>query len=219
VLVTSRSFHEYTAMFALRDSDLSGRILDCSAGASDFAAVAAGRGARVVAADPAYALPRAALVDRIRADGEQGAGIAQQFPDRFTWRWYGDAVARDRMRQEALGRFATDVVARPQRYVAAQLPHLSFRDRCFDLAVCSHLLFTWADQLGLDWHHAALVELARVAREVRVFPTVRMGAGEPVPFWDELLTVLAAAGLSCELRRVDYEFQVGADQMLVVTGS
>jgi hypothetical protein len=78
------------------------------------------------------------------------------------------------------------------------------------------LLFTWADRLGLDWHRAALVELARVAREVRVFPTVMQGPGDPVPFWDTLLDDLARTGLRSELRHVPYEFQVGANQMLVV---
>jgi hypothetical protein len=97
------------------------------------------------------------------------------------------------------------------------LPDLPLASAEFDLAVCSHLLFTWADELGRDWHRAAIVELARVAREVRVYPTVMQGAGDPVPFWDALMTDLAGAGLRSELRDVGYRFQVGADRMLVVT--
>jgi hypothetical protein len=49
-----------------------------------------------------------------------------------------------------------------------------------------------------------------------VFPTVMQGPGEPVPFWDELMSTLADAGLRAELRRVPYEFQIGANTMLVV---
>jgi SAM-dependent methyltransferase len=219
VLVTSRSYDEYVAMFAISPTDLSGRVLDCSAGASDFVAVAAQRGTRVIAVDPSYALAKETLAEQSREHAEQGRKIAEQFPDRFTWTWYGEPANRDRMRQQALARFVTDRVVAPGRYVAGQLPQLPFVDRAFDLAVCSHLMFTWADELGRAWHAAAILELARVAREVRVFPTVMQGAGEPVPFWDGLMDDLAREGLRAGLRKADYEFQVGADQMLVVAAA
>jgi len=38
-----------------------------------------------------------------------------------------------------------------------------------------------------------------------------------VPFWDELMTQLRDDGTAVEIRRVDYEFQVGAQEMLVLT--
>jgi hypothetical protein len=219
VLVTSRAYDEYVAMFDLGPRELSGRLLDCSAGAAEFVAVAASAARHVVAADPAYALPRAVLAETARADLDRGHAIAGQFPDRFTWAWFGSPERRTVLRQRALARFVTDLVARPHRYVAAQLPQLPFRPATFDVAVCSHLLFTWADQLGRAWHASAITELARVAAEVRIFPTVLQGAGEPVPFWDELMGDLRDAGLEARLRPVGYEFQVGADQMLVVTSA
>ena len=216
MLVTSRSFDEYVAMFDLDPVVLSGSILDCSAGVAGFTAEAAHRGARAVAVDPAYALPRAELAQLGNADLGRGSAIADQYPDRFTFAWYGGPERRLSLRNRALAQFLLDLATQPARYVAGQLPQLPFRDGSFDLAVCSHLLFTWADQLGLDWHRAALLELARVATEVRVFPTVMQGPGDPVPFWDRLMTDLAQAGLRSELRQVPYEFQVGADRMLVV---
>ena len=113
--------------------------------------------------------------------------------------------------------FVLDFAEHSERYVAASLPSLPFDDGAFDLAVCSHLLFTWADELGYDWHLASLRELLRVAAQVRVFPTVLQGAGDPVPFWDRLMQQLRADGVVFETRRVDYEFQVGAREMLVLT--
>jgi SAM-dependent methyltransferase len=150
-----------------------------------------------------------------RRDAASGGAILGQHPDRFVWNWYGRPEQRERLRRDALARFLLDLDRSPGRYVAAALPRLPFRDGSFGLAVCSHLLFTWADQLGLEWHRAALRELTRVAVQVRVFPTVVQGAGEPVPFWDELMRVLADDGLVVAERRVDYEFQRGADRMLV----
>jgi hypothetical protein len=86
-----------------------------------------------------------------------------------------------------------------------------------DLALCSHLLFTWADRFDEHRHRAALTELARVARrEVRVYPLVVQGTGDPVPFLDGLRADLHAAGLPSTLQPVPYRFQRGADRMLVV---
>ena len=204
-------------MFDLGPAELSGVVLDCSAGLAGFTAEAGRRGTRAVAVDPAYALGRQELATLGSADLARGSAIAADHPDRFTYEWYGTPERRLSMRTRALAQFLPDLVMHAERYVAGQLPQLPFRDDAFDLALCSHLLFTWADQLGLDWHLAALVELTRVAQAVRVFPTVVQGAGDPVPFWDELMAELASAGLRTERRRVPYEFQVGANTMLVVT--
>jgi len=203
-------------MFGLDADSLPRRILDCSSGVSSFAVEAAACGSRVVAADPAYALGGQRLAELGRDDLARGSAIADAHPDRFTWDWYGARERRTTLRRTALARFLADYVAHPGRYVAGALPRLPFRDGAFDLAVCSHLLFTWAEELGRAWHREALIELARVAEEVRVFPTVVQGRGEPVPFWDELMSDLAEAGLRTEVRQVPYEFQVGANRMLVV---
>lgn len=214
--MTSRSYDEYVAMFDL-EPDLRARVLDCSGGVAGFTAEAARRGASVVAVDPAYGLRREELARLGHDDLERGSAIASQYPDRFTFDWYGNPERRRTLRKSALAQFLMDLATTPSHYVAGQLPQLPFGDSSFELAVCSHLLFTWADQLGLEWHRAALLELARVATEVRVFPTVMQGPGEPVPFWDELMSDLGTAGLHTERRRVPYEFQIGADTMLAVT--
>jgi hypothetical protein len=43
---------------------------------------------------------------------------------------------------------------------------------------------------------------------------VQQGAGEPVPYLQELLDDLRP--VRSEIRKVPYEFQVGADEMLVL---
>jgi SAM-dependent methyltransferase len=173
-------------------------------------------GIEAVAVDPAYELPGDRLADTARQGTRDGNAVFANFPDRFTWKWYGSVEAREQMRARALAEFLLDITSHRDRYVTGSLPTLPFEDAAFDLALCSHLLFTWADQLGHEWHAASLRELLRVAGEVRVFPTVMQGAGEPVPFLDELLEELRADGVRAELRQVDYEFQVGASTMLVL---
>jgi hypothetical protein len=218
MLVSSRSYDEYVAMFALTEADLSGSVLDCSAGAASFVTLARAKGTTAYALDPVYASPRDQLATAVREDLDRGSGIAEQHADRFVWDWYGSREARDRMRRAAGARFLAAITSCPQWFVAGELPRLPLRDGAVDLTLCSHLLFTWADQLGAEWHRAAVVELVRVSRrEVRIFPTVMQGRGEPVPFLPELLSALGEAGLVAVERPVPYRFQLTGNRMLVVS--
>jgi SAM-dependent methyltransferase len=197
-------------------TDLPGSVLDCCAGGAGFTAEAAARGVDAIAVDPAYELPAAELVDTVRRSLPATSGIIDEHAGSFTWNWYGSPDRKDEMRIEAADRFLQDVSIAPERYVAGSLPELPFDDRSFDLVLSSHLLFTWADKYDQDWHLAALRELVRVSRsEVRVFPLVQQGAGEPVDYLPELLDELAE--VTAEIRKVPYEFQVNADKMLVLT--
>ncbi len=217
MLVTSRSSTEYEAFFALTPADLAGTVLDCSAGASGFAAVVNSRGGRVIAVDPAYAAGVAGVLAESASGTSRGAAIVDDHEDRFVWSWYGSREARDELRAGARAAFEQDLRARTGGYVAGALPGLPLADDAVDLALCSHLLFTWSDVLDEHWHDAALTELLRVARQVRVFPLVVQGTGDAVPFLPRLLDRLRERGHRAEVVPVGYEFQRGADRMLVVT--
>lgn len=218
MLVTSRSYDEYTAMFGLTDDDLSGVVVDCAAGASSFTAQARERGQTALAVDPAYAAGLTDLAVAVRTSAGGGSAIIGEHPDRFIWDWYGTRERKDGLRAEAASRFLADVENHPTRYVAASLLQLPFRDHSADLLLCSHLLFTWSDQLDDVWHRQALTEMLRVCRQqIRIFPLVVQGTGEPVPFMGRLINEVDAPGLRIEMRPVPYEFQRGADTMLVIT--
>ena len=216
MLVTSRSYAEYEAMFDL--TELPESVLDCCAGGASFTAEAAARGVDAIAADPAYELEPAELVDTVRRSLPATSGIIDEHSGSFVWNWYGTPERKDQYRIEAADAFLQDVSVAPERYVAAGLPELPFGDRRFELVLCSHLLFTWADRYDRDWHLASLRELIRVSNhEVRIFPLVMLGAGDSVPYLPELLEALD--GVTWEIRKVPYEFQVGANEMLVLTRS
>ncbi len=213
VLVTSRSFEEYVAFFDLDDEALGGRILDCAAGASGFAATLAARGGQVTAVDSAYTdapvlLEQAALA---RADGD---AMIDSNDHRFVWDWYGCHEHRRTLRASALDAFTADFARSPGRYLPGRLAELPFIDGTFDLALCSHLLFTWSDVLDEQWHERALRELLRVATEVRVFPLVLKGTGAPVSFLPALVDALRGEGHTVDVVPVPYEFQVDTHDML-----
>jgi SAM-dependent methyltransferase len=215
LLITSRSAAEYRAMFGLTTAEeAAASMLDCCAGGSGFAAETA---ARVIAVDPAYALSRHDLAERVRAalhDGDQIIGAHAKY---FDWSWYGGPARRAGLRTAAARHFLDDFREYPGRYLAAALPNLPFAAGSFDLVLCSHLLFTWSDLLDAEWHGRALAELIRVARyEARVYPLVVQGTGQPVAFLDDLRAELRAAGHRSRIQRVPYRFQQNADQMLVI---
>lgn len=217
VMVTSRSFDEYVAFFALDPDTLPARIIDVSAGASGFTAEANRRGVCAIAVDPAYSLGNDQLTERVRADVERGRGMIADNTVRYTYDWYGSPERRTRLRSDALTDFLEDRAARPERYVRGALPELPFADDSADLALCSHLLFTWAGVFDEAWHDAALTELLRMAPEVRIFPFALRGAGDAIEFVPRVLDRLRRAGHGVEIRATAYEFQVDVKDVLVLT--
>ena len=213
-LVSARSFDEYRAMFALTDTELRGRVLDCPGGGASFTAAARERGTEAFAVDPVYASPPRELVARLDTELARGSAWATANAERYVWDHYGDPAGHARLRAESAAVFARDLAARPGHHVAAALPHLPFADGAFDLVLSSHLLFTYADRLDAGFHVAALLEMARVGAEVRVYPLVDQ-AGRALP--DLLAAVVAElrdASVQARVQDVPYEFQRGARSML-----
>src|SRR4029453_5858806 len=99
------------------------------------------------------------------------------------------------VRSIAGSRFVADLVGthRIGHYLAGALPDLPFRNRTFDLALCSHFLFLYSAAFDLAFHLAAMAELLRVADEVRVFPLLAMD-GMPSPHLEPLLAELRRMG-------------------------
>lgn len=216
-LISARSFEEYRAMFDLSDADLRGAILDCPGGGSDFTARTWSVGGRAVAADPVYAMDHATLAAHVVTETDRGSAHTAAGYDRYLWDFYGDLEGHRVMRVRSAGGFAADLLAHPERYVAASLPHLTFADAAFDLVLSSHFLFTYADRLDAEFHLEALLELHRVSRgQVRVFPLLDQGGHPLDELIDGLLRQLSTRDVTARLQQVPYEFQRGGNQMLVL---
>lgn len=99
------------------------------------------------------------------------------------------------------------------RYVDAKLPSLPFPNDDLDLALCSHFLFLYSQYLDDAFHRSSLLELCRVAKEVRVFPLLALG-GAISPHLDGSVEMLRSAGYHVSIQRVSYEFQRGAFEMM-----
>ncbi|MFJ7912481.1 hypothetical protein [Kitasatospora sp. NPDC096204] len=207
VLVTSRPLDEYCALFGLtraRLAALPGPLLDCPGGAAGLAAEARELGCRVIAVDPAYALPLPVVADRaLAARAAMAAAMAARphlYPSPRPYRSERYLRSWDRARRL----FAADSAAHPQRYVAAELPRLPFADGSFALTLSGHLLFAYPELFGPARQVAALVELVRVTAadgEVRVQP-LNDGYGRRCGHLDRLRYALGERRIASEVRRL-----------------
>lgn len=218
MLVSSRSLDEYRRMFTLTDADLAGRILDCPGGAASLTAEVNAAGGRAVACDPTYELP----VEQVRDTTLESLGRAYSYhqanPAEYVWTYFRDPDHYLESRTRSVELFAADRAAHPDNYLPAALPALPFTDQRFDLVLTSHLLFSYADRLDRAFHVASLLELARIGRDVRVFPLVPMGMTES-PDLAAVRAALTAAGLRTTVQPVDYEFQRGGNTMMSIVSS
>jgi hypothetical protein len=204
-------------MFALTPGDLQGKILDCAAGPASFNAELTAEGHEVTSCDPLYSFAAEEIRARIDATFEALVDNARVAYNEFIWRDIQSPEHLGEVRMAAMQRFLTDFSEGLEqgRYLAQALPHLDFHDDAFDLGLCSAFLFTYTEQLSLDFHVAAIEEMCRVASEARVFPLL-MGYGGPSPYLEPVMNRLRDRGYTAAIRKVSYEFQRRGDQMLAV---
>jgi len=219
VVPWGRSLDEYRAMFALSESDLQGRLLGCGDGPASFNAelAALGKSRRLVSIDPIYFFTGPEIATRVEQTYETIISQVKRNPDRYVWTYFKDPDALGAARLHAMKIFLNDYEAglAEGRYLFGALPKLSFRDREFDLCLCSHLLFLYSAQLSFEFHLASTLEMLRVAGEVRVFPLLDLDLQRSAHL-DPVLAELRAANFYAEIVNVPYEFQKGGGQMLRV---
>jgi SAM-dependent methyltransferase len=214
-----RSLAEYTQFFALDVAALRGRdVLDVAAGPASFVAEACARKINAVAVDPLYGSPAAALAGHVQLDYERMFAQMRAKRRLLKFKSFPSIDAAEADRRAAAARFLSDYETHfvHNRYVGGGLPRLPFLDGTFDLVLCGHLLFVYAQLFDFEWHLAACRELVRVsAVEARIHPLC--GAdGKLYPGLARLRRELKAAGIESEVRALDYEFFVGANSMLVL---
>ena len=216
VLVSARSLGEYVDMFGLDEADRRRRIVDCPGGAASAVAEICADGGDAVAVDPQYASGAEELRTRIHADVDRAVAHLQRREVDYDWDVRGGLVGHEAIRRRAAGLMLDHMAAAPERYIAGALPDLPLADDSADLVLCSHLLFTYADRLDTADHVAAIVEMARVAPEVRIYPLVDH-AGNPLPeLVRSVIAKLKKSRLTSRIEPVVRPFQLAATTRLVV---
>lgn len=128
---------------------------------------AARRIGRVLSVDPLYGAGLDALRERVQHNLNNCEQWLGTYADVIDWEYLGSPAHYRRSGLRSLASFSADFPAHPDQYLAASLPNVPLGDDTVDVALCVNFLFAYADTFDVEFHIAAIAELARVARSVR----------------------------------------------------
>jgi hypothetical protein len=211
-----RSFDEYCRMFVLTPEDLKKRILGCGDGPASFNVICSVMGGSTVSVDPIYALTKEQIAERVRATYDDVISQTARNKEMFRWNLIKSVDELGKVRMTAMNRFLADyeLGKATGRYVAGSLPVLDFPDDSFDISLSGHFLLFHVDNLSFDFHVESIEEMLRVSREARIFPLVDVN-GQRSPYVDGVISRFQSYRI--EIREVPYEFQVGGNEMMVIS--
>jgi hypothetical protein len=217
VVPWGRTFEEYVDMFNLTEADLDKFILGCADGPASFNYTMKEKGKEMISIDPIYHFTKDDILKRISENYQDVINQTKQNKDKFIWTKIKDVEDLGRIRMLAMEKFLADYDLGKQenRYLYAMLPNLPFEDNQFDLALSSHFLFLYSDNLSLEFHIEAIDEMLRVAREVRIFPLLDLN-GRKSLYVDKVINNYIEKGYSVDEVTVDYQFQKGGNTMLKI---
>lgn len=218
VAIWGRSAEEYIRMFNLTSKDLELKILDCAGGPASFNTEMTHRGCKVVSCDPVYKLTLNEIAQRIQEAYQAIINVVRENLNSFVWQDIQSPNQFVETRIKAMHRFIDDfgLGVRQRRYVTGGLPTLPFADGEFDLALCSHFLFTYSEHFSEEFHLASILEMCRVAKQTRIFPLLNT-SGEPSLFLQPVIDKLSKQGYTVQILSVPYEFQKGGNRLLQVS--
>ena len=213
-----RNLNEYRAMFLLDETDLQKKILGCGDGPSSFNTEVDMNDGSVVSIDPLYQFSKKEIMQRIDEVAEEVMTQVRANEASFVWKNIPDPDTLLDLRIEAMMEFLMDYDEGKEegRYLDEALPSLSFSDTYFDLALSSHFLFLYSEHLDETFHLHAILEMLRVAKEVRIFPLVALDNTRS-PYVETIMQTLNEEGYTTQIVKTEYEFQKGANEMLKVS--
>ena len=210
-----RSLPEYVQMFNLTQKELDSQILGCADGPASFNSEMNELGHIVVSIDPLYQFSREQIEQQIGRSYYEIMDQVVKNKNDFVWDKITSPEQLGQLRMESMYLFLNDydVGKQEQRYLDLSLPVLPFSNKMFQLALCSHFLFLYSDHLSLEFHMQAIVEMCRVAEEVRIFPLLNI-AGLQSIYVHRVYSELKKMGFSVVIEKVSYEFQHGGNKMM-----
>ncbi|MBB3108236.1 SAM-dependent methyltransferase [Paenibacillus phyllosphaerae] len=221
VAMTCRSYEEYVRMFDLTEEQLGqGEVLDIAGGGSSFTAALHRKGLQGIAVDPRYKPGIDQWIAEASLEIETSTAKLGRLKDKFDWTYYGNIENHRASRERSLQLFADDLNSADadRRYIEGALPQLPFADNRFQTIVCSHFLFLYADQFGLDFHLQAIAEMVRVCAPggtIKIYPLLSL-QWVPYPHLPHIVKEASRYGGTTELYPSRLPFIPGSDQGLQI---
>jgi hypothetical protein len=210
-----RSFEEYVRMFRLDQTDLSKKILSCGDGPASFNWMLTKKGGVVISVDPIYQFSRVEIKSKIDETFQIVLEQTRHNVEKFVWHEIKNIEALGQIRLAAMNNFLADYEEgkRHGRYIFGELPMLPAINTTFDLALSSHFLFLYSDNLTYEFHEASIAAMLDIANEVRIFPLLDNNANRS-KYVDKIIAKYKKRAFLVEEVLVNYEFQKNGNKML-----
>ena len=204
-------------MFDLSEHDLELPILEYGCGPSAINALLHDTNPLVVSMDPLFTSPKVPLVEKVMFMFNKRAQQLRENKTLLDVSAYGgleDFIAYRRQGVELFFKdFEQGLVE--QRYRSASLDLVPFADFTFNLALSSHYFFADEDDTSLDDHLTKIRVLARMAKEVRIFPLLNRPS-VPSAYLGPVLLGLQQENYGVEVREVSCSLYPAGNAMLRV---
>ena len=207
---------EYRDMFDLPEAALGMRFLEFQSGVSAFQADLRGTAAHMVSYDTWFGLDKSTLQQQIESSFSARLAQIKQRSEAFDLSRYAGSL--DKLvayRRQGIAEFLHDydLGHAEGRYLQAVGTRLPFADFFFDYAVSAHHFFSASAPQTMDYYLNTIEELARAAKEVRIFPLVD-AQGVPSELLGPVILALQQKNYGIEVREVAYHLQPKGNAML-----
>jgi len=208
---------EYQEMFDLTKKDMSGNILEYGCGPSAVNAVQHKSGHKVTSCDPLFTLDKDTLYSKVALIFADMVEHVMLEKEHFDFSREGSLEKLIAKRRRGLDQFFADYAKgkKEERYVGITDFILPFESYSFDFALSSHYLFAELDNQDVAFHMEVIKDLARVAKEVRIFPLIDR-TGQSSSLLGPVLLGLQKENFGAEVREVPYHLQKSGNAMLRV---
>jgi len=217
VVPWGRNLQEYKEMGLFSDADRDKKILGCGDGPASVNKELTEIGVNITSIDPIYQFTKEQIEQRVQETAQVVSAQLRKNRDDFVWKNIPDVETLIQLRLEAMDNFLQDYKngKEQERYQYQKLPKLNFKDKEFDLTWSSHFLFLYSKHFDGEFHKKAIVEMLRVAKEVRIFPVLDLQNNRSKHL-DSILKYLKKNSYTYEIIKGNYEFQKGAFEMLKI---
>lgn len=216
VVPWGRNIGEYRSMFLLDDDDMKKKIAGFGDGPASFNCQATAEGADITSFAPIYCFSAQQLRSRINEVRDIIIPQMKENSENYVWDRIKSIEELEQIRMSAMDIFLGDFEQGKAegRYVCHELPdRLPYEDCTFDIGLSSHFLLMY-DQLGYDFHIAALSEMLRVCKEVRIFPLGDLD-GRELHLVEQVIEYFRR-NFKTEILKTGYQFQRNADSMMKI---
>lgn len=217
LVLCGHDLNDYKDMFCLTDSELNSNILEYGCGPTAFNSQQQDIGHKTISFDKLFSLPVQDLKNQINSDFDVMVERINKNQDQFNLKDNNSLKVVIEKRRSGITRFIKDFKqgVKDKRYLPIDNNKLPFSDFSFDIAVCSHYLFSELTSLDIKSHLMIIKELARVAKEVRIFPLIKHD-GEISTLLGPILLELQNENYGTEIKEVPYSLQKNGNAMLRV---